>query len=425
MDKQNFILITVDALRFDKFEKSVHKFREKPYKVIFKNAYANGCGTPRAFNSIMCSSYPLAFNKTFYLSKYETTIAEVMKNNGYKTFGFNAANPFVSRRFGYNRGFDFFEDYMEFKGDTPGKLKWFMKTGGNVLLGKPNYPRAKKVFTDTKIMLSKINNNAFFLWLHLMDTHQPCLPPIKNILKKYHMVVTSIRYRNKALRKNADKRVPKRLLKKAKEYYNCSADYLLKELFSFCDYIYTNFPDSWIVILADHGEAFGEDGIFGHPPELREITLHVPLMIIPPEGAIKKNIEKKGIFSIIDLLPTLLYHLKLEIPKEYFGKPFNIFNNDNLSLYSYSESLQEDGVDNIEITEGSLISSFRYKNLLIVQKKGSDLVHEIKRNTAEKEEQTDINDIKKFIELLKNKINEKNSRIKLRKKLREIKKKHK
>ena len=41
------------------------------------------------------------------ISKFGTTIAEVLKENGYKTTGFHS-NPYLSRHYNYNRGFEVF-----------------------------------------------------------------------------------------------------------------------------------------------------------------------------------------------------------------------------------------------------------------------------------------------------------------------------
>jgi hypothetical protein len=37
-------------------------------------------------------------------------------------------------------------------------------------------------------------------------------------------------------------------------------------------------PDTWLVVTADHGELFGEDGYFGHGPMLHEKVLEVPFV---------------------------------------------------------------------------------------------------------------------------------------------------
>jgi arylsulfatase A-like enzyme len=36
--------------------------------------------------------------------------------------------------------------------------------------------------------------------------------------------------------------------------------------------------DTWVIVTADHGELFGEDGYFGHGPILHDKVLEVPFL---------------------------------------------------------------------------------------------------------------------------------------------------
>jgi arylsulfatase A-like enzyme len=42
--------------------------------------------------------------------------------------------------------------------------------------------------------------------------------------------------------------------------------------------------ETWVVITSDHGEEFGEHGIYGHGASLYNQVTHVPLILIPPQG---------------------------------------------------------------------------------------------------------------------------------------------
>lgn len=68
--------------------------------------------------------------------------------------------------------------------------------------------------------------------------------------------------------------------------------------------------DALILILGDHGEAFGEHGRFLHNNILYQEGLHIPLLLAGP------NIEPKPIehpISQLDILPTLAHHSGFEI----------------------------------------------------------------------------------------------------------------
>jgi arylsulfatase A-like enzyme len=62
-----------------------------------------------------------------------------------------------------------------------------------------------------------------------------------------------------------------------------------------------------LVVLADHGELLGEDGMFGHGPSLAEPDLHVPLLVrypprIPRAAHVDRVVSTVGVFaSVLDL----------------------------------------------------------------------------------------------------------------------------
>jgi len=58
-----------------------------------------------------------------------------------------------------------------------------------------------------------------------------------------------------------------------------------------------------VVLTADHGDAFGEAGYYGHPRQLDEALLHVPLIVLG-DGAPERTVTSPA--STLDIVPTLL-----------------------------------------------------------------------------------------------------------------------
>jgi arylsulfatase A-like enzyme len=60
-----------------------------------------------------------------------------------------------------------------------------------------------------------------------------------------------------------------------------------------------------VVAVADHGEAFGEHGYYGHTINIEQEVLHVPLVIALPEGdptaprAIDATVETRALFGTL------------------------------------------------------------------------------------------------------------------------------
>jgi hypothetical protein len=76
-----------------------------------------------------------------------------------------------------------------------------------------------------------------------------------------------------------------------------------------------------VLVTADHGEAFGEDGYFfahGHSVGLDQIR--VPLLFRPPPGRVGLGAVTEPV-SLVDVAPTLLALAGIEPPDGFAGRP--------------------------------------------------------------------------------------------------------
>ena len=71
-----------------------------------------------------------------------------------------------------------------------------------------------------------------------------------------------------------------------------------------------------IIMAADHGEAFGEHGLYWHGNSLFDELLHVPLFVYIPGVAAKTVSEPVGLY---DIAPTVLDIMGVPIPKAFKG----------------------------------------------------------------------------------------------------------
>ena len=76
--------------------------------------------------------------------------------------------------------------------------------------------------------------------------------------------------------------------------------------------------DAWLVVLADHGEAFREHGTFEHR-QLHQEELHVPLLVRPP-GGLKAPVRVSDVVGLADVAPTLLALLGQSAPDTMQGR---------------------------------------------------------------------------------------------------------
>jgi arylsulfatase A-like enzyme len=88
-----------------------------------------------------------------------------------------------------------------------------------------------------------------------------------------------------------------------------------------------------IVILGDHGEAFGKHNQTGHAGGIYEENLHIPFILINPELFKGERLSVLG--GISDIAPTILSILQKEIPEVWQGE--NLFSeNRRKRLYFFS-----------------------------------------------------------------------------------------
>lgn len=115
---ENVILITVDSLRADhtsfmgynrETTPNLDKLSKK--SVILERVMSNGSYTPASFTSTFSSTYPLMYGGYERFSNMRTSVVEVLNENGYITAGFHS-NPFLSKFYGYAKGFEVFEDFI-------------------------------------------------------------------------------------------------------------------------------------------------------------------------------------------------------------------------------------------------------------------------------------------------------------------------
>ncbi len=63
--------------------------------------------------------------------------------------------------------------------------------------------------------------------------------------------------------------------------------------------------EAWVIVVSDHGESLGEDGLVCHNLALSDASLQVPLIIRPP-GGLDTGLRVAEQADLLDLLPTVL-----------------------------------------------------------------------------------------------------------------------
>jgi len=256
--------------------------------ILFENCYAPVPLTLPAHCSIFTGRYPLGHqvrdNGTFLLEKDEITLAEKMKEQGFQTYAVIAAYVLLAR-FGLNQGFDLYDDSLEV----------------NVIFKNYNSEiKADQVYTKFSQWLKKMNpQEKFFTWVHFYDPHSSYDPP-EEYKKKWGNNPAGLYDGEVAF---VDTYVGKIIddLKTA---------HLLER--------------TLVVVVGDHGEAFGEHQEHGHAMFCYEENLKVPLVFYNPRvfPGKSKGLRVKNRVSLIDIMPTILELYGQKAPEQIQGQSF-------------------------------------------------------------------------------------------------------
>ncbi|MFW6304950.1 MAG: sulfatase [Candidatus Saliniplasma sp.] len=290
MNNRNVLLITVDSLRWDAISDmpNIHAFAEN--NSYFTRAYTNGPSTPFSFPSLFNVNYDPIKDPIKIRSP---TLTEELKNEGYETFGLVASNPYISALSGYQKGFDTFEDFITSEGrEVRGMLwnlfqkfpnlfqnlrdvyKWYFNTDvTSSLSGKVTVDKSRSWLSDIKK-----SDRPFFFWVHFMDTHYPYTPPLKHTDFSLWDITSLNNFRKKRDLENTER--SRRKLTQLKELYKDAAGWLDEQMKGLFDILKTLelWDDTDILITSDHGEGFGEHSFLGHPSQLYQEVVKIPLV---------------------------------------------------------------------------------------------------------------------------------------------------
>jgi arylsulfatase A-like enzyme len=225
------------------------------------------------------------------------TLAEALSASGYLSAGFVANTEYCGYETGLNRGFAHYEDYQL----SPVELALSSSVGRTVL----NYWRLRRIFDYYDIAGRKtaqeVNNSflrwldrrrvqPFFAFLNYYDAHEPYRPPPPfdaqfgpNAPRENYPAV----FGEGGIRQV--KRGSRQLMSAPEiqaelDAYEGAIAYIDHHLGLLFDELQRRglLENTLVIVTADHGEQFGEHGLFDHGNSLYLPLLHVPLVISFP-----------------------------------------------------------------------------------------------------------------------------------------------
>jgi len=315
---RNIILLSADALRADHL--SCYGYHRKTSPVLdefaeegirFTNAYSASSHTREAVPALLTGEYPdVAINDSYRLAT--ETIASQLSKAGFATGGFHS-NPFVSRAYGFDQGFDEFDDDLHF---GQHKLVALAQRALDKLRNR-HYARAEEINERSLSWIDSLDSDEpFFLWNHYMDTHGPYEPP-GEYATLYADKKLSGRDAQSLYQRAIDD--PESITEEERQLlidlYDAEIRYNDEYIGEFLKELRNRdlLEDSLLVVTADHGDAFGEHGYYEHPRYLHDEITHVPLFVREPDGA-DRTVDTP--VSTLDIVSTFKRIAGLDIDSE-------------------------------------------------------------------------------------------------------------
>jgi len=296
------ILIVVDTLRADHVTCYGYQRPTAPGMcqlaesgVRFARAYAPRTNTTPSIATMLTGRYPYRHGiRDLYslLPDSSVTIAERLRERGYRTGAFVSSFVMVHDFSGFDQGFEIYDDYVRTKEPF-----------------RDNYERHAKITVNRALHWLEGAGPHAFMFVHLIEPHGPYTPPAEQVeafalppegeqigperLPRYQRIpgVTYVsefvgRYDGEIA--TADMEIA-RLMGRLREW--------------------GWFHQATVIVVADHGESMGEDGLwFVHGAGLSEAETHVPLIVKFPDGTagVQPGTVVNEPVSVVDIFPTLL-----------------------------------------------------------------------------------------------------------------------
>jgi arylsulfatase len=231
-----------------------------------------------------------------------STIQKRFRQAGYRTAGIHT-NPLLSELFGFDVGFDHFDDGLGgFSDRLPGKFTLLADKIGRLVRQHPYVPADR--LTDRAMEWLQANDDEpFFLWVHYMDVHGPYQSKDGiQYLEKYR----SERLWRKAVHSPTE--VTETEHERLRETYVEEVSFTDREIGRLLDAFEESagLEESMVTITADHGEEFFEHGSYSHESKLYEELIHVPLAVDPPTSHRALERDPGSLVPLFDVGPTLL-----------------------------------------------------------------------------------------------------------------------
>lgn len=318
------VVVVIDALRSDHLSAYGYRRPTTPFidrmareGVLFERAVSPSPYSLPSHASLLSGLYPdehevewLQFN-VFRDAAYPS-IAEALRERGYRTGAFSSNPYWFTREQGFGRGFLRFEDFYHSPADMAyrtvlGKIweKVIPRLGMEEI---PARKRATESVTRVVDWIGKEDGMPAFAFINLFDVHDPYTPPQpwRSRFSEHPEPGGILNWR--VGRGEVELTEEERL--REIEAYDGALAYVDAEIERLYRTLQASRPgrELLLIVTSDHGEAFNEHGGYIHARSLYREELLIPLVMVgpsvPPGVRIARPVSSAAIpATILDLVP--------------------------------------------------------------------------------------------------------------------------
>ncbi|MGL6201430.1 MAG: sulfatase family protein [Lachnospiraceae bacterium] len=339
MDNYNLIIITPDQMRADYLgcyghptigSKNIDSLAESGVKFDKMYCAAPLCGPSRC--SFATSTYFSEHNHRNYWSTISTAVPNLvtsLKRAGYRTGMFGKNHLFTYKEL--PRIWDSLDEVC--LGNYDGHPDYQYAFSSFTLEKDHEYNLTKRLTEEGIRFMEETRKQPYFLWLNYQDPHPAfCCPSpydtmfdadeieLSPAVKGYQKEKQPIR--NEVFRVHSQMNLcTDSKLKKAIAHYMGQIRYVDDSVGEIVKWLKDSGDDKKTVILffSDHGELLGDYGMTHKNPTFYDCLTRIPAILVHPDGRWSKE-TFGGLTEEVDLAPTLLELLGIQIPPTMVGK---------------------------------------------------------------------------------------------------------
>lgn len=296
LDLPNIILIVMDTVRADHLSAYGYARETSPFLdqlaaagVVFENAIASSSNSLPSHASIFSGLYPSGHatdwsNPMGYRDLPSAVLPEQLQEMGYRTGGFSANLYWVTRGYGFERGFIHFEDYHQTLADAVLSTFYGRVVERVILrpLGSDGDLKRRTAASSNAAAIDWVSQDEtlpFFLFLNYIDAHDPYSPSAQ-FLTKFSSQVPEERSLDCEVGK-CDRPLTATERQHEIDAYDGAIAYLdsqVEQLLAELD-VQGKMENTIVIVISDHGEGFNEHGMYLHQHSLYWEVIRVPLLL--------------------------------------------------------------------------------------------------------------------------------------------------